>query len=154
MCLRPIFESYEIASLPVPYVPGLSGLSSWYLLRQQFPQRLHETFMKLSQSLWLLFLGWGEEMLPPAAFLKDSVKGVLTVAPAGESLPLHFNNTGGRSNASGLCRTRISRVLSRKCVPSFCLFGLGYTALVNNSYPVFQTCLFFSEGIHVFFQSL
>lgn len=125
MCLRPIFESYEITSLPVPYVPGLSGLLSWYLLRQQFPQRLHETFMKLSQSLWLLFLGWGEEMLPPAAFLKDSVKGVLTVAPAGESLPLHFNNTGGRSNASGLCRTRISRSSVENVFPLFVSLGWG-----------------------------
>lgn len=65
----------------------------------------HCSFIKLSQSLCLLFVvEGGRDAAAPGCFLKDSVKGVLTVAPAGESLPRHFSYTSGRNNVSGLNR--------------------------------------------------
>lgn len=90
----------------MPATPSLKLMK--YLLSsspptsQDFPARhlstfsgnnSHSSFMKDSLSFHRV-----------CCCLKDSVKGVLTVAPGGESLPRRFNNTSGRNNVSGLNR--------------------------------------------------
>lgn len=52
------------------------------------------SFQRVGALFFLLFF------LPPFLFLllKDGVKGVLTVAPGGESLPRRFNNVCGSNN--------------------------------------------------------
>ncbi len=94
-----MFETYEISTL-LSHSLLSSRMSRDFLAHlgtfsdNNSHSKPHETFIMLSHSCCLFFFF---ELL-----LKDSVKGVLTVAPGGESLPHCFNNICGSNNARRL----------------------------------------------------